>query len=218
MHNYIEGVVRLLRFAENNFSSLFGLGNFRVILINSHSDENTRRALETFKSYPWISLYHSTVEGSLKDALWTGWSKRDRSFNPDVVHITETDAVPDLKSLKHMLHLYFEEEGNAVGSVTPMYTWSGDYCYPTHSHWHTDKIYKRHRQFGEITDVGKCGVPFLYSLWRPSLLQYINRSSFKTLIHLDRDFGQHTHQLGYKHLRMKKVSIDHFDGGRKSRK
>jgi len=218
VHNYIEGVVRLLRFAENNFPSLFGPDNFKVILINSHSTTKTVQALETFKSFPWVSLCHSKVEGSLKDALWTGWSTRDKTFKPDVVHITETDAVPSLKGFKQMLKLYFEEESNPIGSITPMYTWGGNFCYPTHAHWHTDKLYKKHRHFGEITDVGKCGVPFLYSFWRPSLLEYINRPSFKPLVHLDRDFGNHIHHLGYKHLRMKKVHIDHFGGGRKSRK
>jgi hypothetical protein len=218
IHNYAEGVVRLLKFVENNYEALFGRDNFKVILINSHSDKRTCQILETFKSFPWVSLYHSNIKGSLKDALWTGWAHRDKTFKPDVVQIMETDALPNVKTLKAMLHLYFEEENKQVGSVTPMYKWNNNFCYPTHSHWHTDPLYKRHSNLGNISNVGGPGVPFLYSLWRPSLLEYINKNSFKTLIHLDRDFGNHIHGLGYKHLRLQKYSVDHFGGGRKSRR
>ena len=127
------------------------------------------------------------------------------------------DAVPNIKCFLGMLNLYFEEVDNQVGSVTPMYKWKGEYCYPTHSHWHRDPTYKKHNQLGPINNVGGCGVPFLYSLWRPNLIEYINRPNFKTLIHLDRDFGNHIHKLGYKHLRMTNYSVDHYGGGRKSR-
>jgi len=130
----------------------------------------------------------------------------------------ETDAVPNYSTFLSMLSLFFEEKDKQLASVTPMYKWQGSYCYPTHSHWHTDKIYKRHSKFGPISDVGGCGVPFLYSLWRPNLMEYINKGDFKTLIHLDRDFGNHVHKLGYKHLRMKNYSVDHHGGGRKSRR
>ena len=218
VHNYREGVGKLLKFAENNYSSLFGEDNFKVILVNSHSDSRTVRSLTTFTQFPWVSLCNSTVEGSLKDALWTGWKNRDKAFKPDVVHITETDALPNLSTLKAMLSLYFEEENKQVGSVTPMYKWNGNFCYPTHAHWHKDPLYKKHPHLGQITNVGGCGVPFLYSLWRPQLLQYINRTAFKPLIHLDRDFGNHIHRLGFKHLRMKKYSVDHMGGGRQSRR
>ena len=217
IHNYREGVVKLLKFAENNYSSLFGEGNFKVILVNSHSDNRTVRSLKTFTQFPWVSLFNSTIERSLKDALWTGWKNRDKAFKPDVVHITETDAIPNLKDFKRLLYIYFEEENNQVGSVTPMYTWGGKFCYPTHGHWHTDPLYKKHPHIGEISKVGGCGVPLLYSFWRPNLLEYINRSSFKPLIHLDRDFGKYVHGLGFKHLRLKKCKIDHFGGGKKSR-
>ena len=189
-----------------------------MVLINSHSDERCKRTLQTFTSLPWVTLCHSSVRGSLKDALSTGWKHRDKNFKPDVVHISETDAVPHKRNFLKMLSLFFEEEDKQVGSVTPMYTWNNDFCYPTHAHWHTDKLYKKHPHFGHITNVGECGVPFLYSLWKPSLLEYINKNTFKPFIHLDRDFGNHIHHLGYKHLRMKDVSIDHFGGGRKSRR
>lgn len=216
VHNYAEGVVRLLKFVENNYASIFGQDNFKVILINSHSDEKTCKVLETFKNFPWVSIYHSTVKGSLKDALWTGWKKRNREFVPDVVHISETDAVPTLKAFKQMLYVYFEEEDKRVGSVSPMYTWHGHNCYPTHRHWSTDPLYKRHPQYGIIRDVGHPGVPFLYSLWRPNLLENINQSAFPPFISLDSKFGNYVHGLGYKHLRVTSASIDHFGGGKKS--
>lgn len=189
------------------------------MLINSHSDNRTVRIMESFaNSFPWVKLCHAKVERSLKDALSIGWASRDKNVKYDVVQISETDAVPHRRELLKMLSLYFEEESKQVGSVTPMYTWNREFCYPTHKHWHSDPLYKKHSNLGMITNVGECGVPFLYSLWRPSLLGYINKASFKTLIHLDRDFGNHVHHLGFKHLRMKDVSIDHFGGGRKSRR
>ena len=189
-----------------------------MILINSHSNPRCVTYLKKLEhAYPWVSLVNSSVQRSLKDALWTGWNSRDRNFVPDVVQITETDAVPTISTLLPMLKLFFEEEDKQVGSVTPMYKWQGSFCYPTHNHWHNDPLYKRHPHLGPITNVGGCGVPFLYSLWRPNLIEYINKPQFKELIHLDRDFGNHIHQLGYKHLRMKNYSVDHHGGGRKSR-
>ena len=148
--------------------------------------------------------------------MWTGWSTRDKTFKPDVVHITETDADPNLKALKDMLHIYFEEEANQVGSVSPMYTWQGRECYPTHRHWSTDQIYKKHPHYGIIRKVGGCGVPLLYSLWRPLLLQSINQPSFPPFISLDSNFGRYVFGLGYKHLRVTGVSVDHVGGGKKS--
>ncbi len=188
------------------------------MLVNSHSNPRCLKTIKVLSNkYEWATLVHSTIQGSLKDALWTGWKLRDKSFIPDVVNIIETDAVPNTKCFLGMLNLYFEEVDNQVGSVTPMYKWKGEYCYPTHSHWHRDPTYKKHNKLGLINNVGGCGVPFLYSLWRPNLIEYINRPNFKTLIHLDRDFGNHIHKLGYRHLRMTNYSADHHGGGRKSR-
>ncbi len=218
IHNYKEGVQRLLRFVENNYFTLFREDNVKVMLINSHSDDDVVNELyQAEKKYSWATVVHSTIKRSLKDALWTGWSQRDKSFIPDVVQIIETDAVPNMKCLRSMLTLYKEEIGNQLASVTPMYKWQGKFCYPTHNHWHRDPSYKRHSKLGPINNVGGCGVPFLYSLWRPNLMEYINRPSFKHLIHLDRDFGNHLHKMGYKHLRLTKYSVDHYGGGRKSR-
>jgi len=133
-----------------------------------------------------------------------------------VVHITETDGVPNLKTFKHLLHIYFEEENNQVGSVTPMYTWQGRKCYPTHNHWSTDEIYKKHPKYGIIRKVGGCGVPLLYSMWKPFLMQSIDQPKFPPFISLDSNFGRYVFELGLKHLRVTGVSIEHFGGGKKS--
>ena len=213
----MEGVVRLLKFAENNYSALFGPDNFKVVLINSHSDEWTTRILKEASASSWVSLCNSSIQGSLKDALWSGWIGKDKTFTPDIVHITETDASPNISTFKKMLHVFFEEERNQIASVTPVYSWQGKDCYPTHSHWKTDKLYKRHPLYGIIRNVGGPGVPFLYSLWKPSLLQSLNQAAFPPFIGLDGAFGNYVHKLGYKHLRLMGSSIDHVGGGRKSR-
>jgi hypothetical protein len=187
-----------------------------VILVNSHSDDRTVRALKTFTQFPWVSLCNSTVKGSLKDSLWSGWKNRDKNFKPDVVHITETDAVPNLKAFKHLLHIYFEEKDNQIGSVSPMYSWQGKQCYPTHNHWNTDSLYKKHPHYGIIRKVGGCGVPFLYSFWKPFLIQSINQPKFPPFIALDTNFGRYVFELGLKHLRVTGVSIEHYGGGKKS--
>tara|TARA_Y100000385_G_scaffold59022_1_gene57120 strand:+ start:426 stop:992 length:567 start_codon:yes stop_codon:yes gene_type:complete len=188
------------------------------MLVNSHSTSDVVNLMyRADQEFSWVKLVHSNIKKSLKDAIWTGWNERDRSFIPDVVQIIETDAVPNMRCLNAMLRVYQEELSNQIGSVTPMYKWQGKFCYPTHNHWHRDPSYKRHPKLGHINNVGGCGVPFLYSLWRPNLMEYINRPSFKHLIHLDRDFGNHLHKMGYKHLRLTEHSVDHYGGGRKSR-
>jgi len=162
------------------------------------------------------SYIHQPVPKNLKLNFEKGIEKGRELIDPTSVMIWETDAVPNRETLKAMLAVYREEKGSGkLASVSPMYKWQGRWCYPTHAHWHTDPLYKKHPSWGEITRVH--AVPFLFSVWTPAILQYINRKEFRPLVHLDSDFGQFVTGKGMTHLRLKDYSVDHYGGGKMTR-
>jgi len=162
------------------------------------------------------SYVHQPVPKNLKINFERGIEVGRRSIDPTSVMIWETDAVPSRATLEAMLGVYSEERGSGrLASVSPMYKWQGRWCYPTHAHWHTDPIYKRHERWGEVSSAH--AVPFLFSIWTPIAAQYINRAEFRPLVHLDSDFGSYVNSLGMKHLRLKSHHVDHFGGGRMTR-
>jgi len=163
------------------------------------------------------SYVHQPVPKNLKANFELGMREGRKRIDPTVVMIWETDAVPDRTTLQAMLEVYLEERGSGkLASVSPMYKWQGRWCYPTHRHWHTDPIYKKHAKWGEVTRVH--AVPFLFSIWTPESLQYINREAFRPLVHLDSDFSGHLNSMGKLHLRLKQHSVDHWGGGRMTRR
>ena len=203
----------MLKFANDNYPNIST--EWKVIVVNSHSDDlEIRKVRQFIKTNSNFDLVHSNIKGSLQDALWCGWIGRD-SFEPDVVHIMESDSVPSSGALEKMIDVYLKEE--KAGSISPMYNWEGKSCYPTHNHWFTDKIYKEDPINGTIRTPGGAGVPFLFSLWRPQLLQYINMKEFKPLVHLDRDFGGFVFKKGWHHLRLSDVWVGHYNKGKNSR-
>jgi len=162
-----------------------------------------------------VKYIRQNESGSLKNSLHQAINLTD--FNPTILCIWETDAVPDLITFKAMLTLFTQERKNKCVSVSPMYKWKGGYCYPTHKHWHTDPIYKVHHKFGEIAKTH--AVPFLFSVWEPTIFRkYINCNEFRPLVHLDSDFGTYLSKLGFNHLRLKRYSVGHYGGGKNSRK
>lgn len=166
-----------------------------------------------------VKYIRQETGGSLKHAISEG-VKIGQSFLPTITAIWETDAEPNMITFSAMLDIFRQESFQSnvpVASVSPMYKWNGEYCYPTHRHWHTDPIYKKDERYGDIAKTH--AVPFLFSLWEPSLLEkYINRSEFRLLVHLDSDFGKFLSGIGFLHLRLKNYNIGHFSGGKKSRR
>lgn len=205
---------RLKRFADSQLDSL--VGDWHAVLIDNCSSPQEAAELRSMAGGRW-SYVHQPVPKNLKANFELGMREGRKRIDPTVVMIWETDAVPDRTTLQAMLEVYREERGSGkLASVSPMYKWQGRWCYPTHRHWHTDPVHKRHPKWGEVTKVH--AVPFLCSIWTPESLQYINREAFRPLVHLDSDFGGHLNSMGKLHLRLKQYSVDHWGGGKMTRK
>jgi len=201
----------LLKFIKNNFSDLFE--SYHISLIDNCSDQKTVSYLKSISDRN-ISFIQCRVERSLKDTLSIGYEVGSKRMNPTIVSVWETDANPNLDTFKKMISLLISEKKNNVASVTPMYKWNGNYCYPTHLHWFNDPTYRTDSQYGNITMVS--AVPFLFSVWEPLVFKYIKSGNFRNFIGLDTDFGTHLTNTGYKHLRLKDHSIEHIGGGKRS--
>ncbi len=216
INNYIEGVNRLVKFAKENLDNLFE--EWKVILINNNSDDLTSKKLKDFSNDKNFIYVEQRVPKNLKLNFNLGLKIGHSYMNPTIISIWETDAVPNLKTFKALITVFLEERHNGAVSVSPMYKWSGSYCYPTHPHWHTDPIYKKHNIFGEITKVH--AVPFVFSVWDPISMTRINGNETKDFcefLQLCRDFGVLLSNEGKYHLRLKSYDIEHFGGGKKSR-
>jgi len=160
-----------------------------------------------------FSYIHQPLPKNLKENFKVGFNT-NTDINPTVVAIWETDTVPNLNTFSAMLNLYIEER-LTIASVSPMYKWLGEYCYPTHRHWYTDPMYRNHPSYGKITKVH--AVPFLFSLWTPESMQYINRDGLRPFLHFDSDFGKVLTDAGKFHLRMKEYHVDHYNSGKITR-
>lgn len=205
---------RLKRFADSQLGSL--VGDWHAVLIDNCSGASEAAELKSMAGGRW-SYVHQPVPKNLKANFELGMWEGQKRIDPTVVMIWETDAVPDRTTLQAMLEVYREERGSGkLASVSPMYKWQGRWCYPTHRHWHTDPVHKRHPKWGEVTKVH--AVPFLCSIWTPESIQYINREAFRPLVHLDSDFGGHLNRMGKLHLRLKEHSVDHWGGGKMTRR
>jgi len=215
IHNYVEGVNRLVNFANNNLNNLFT--NWKVVLINNNSGPTeTNKLKELGKDN--ILYIEQNVPKNLKINFQKGLEHGKKYLNPTIVAIWETDAIPNLQTFKALVQTYIEERGNGAVSTSPMYKWCGQYCYPTHPHWHTDPIYKKHPKYGDITHVH--AVPFVFSIWDPKSLERVNSKGTEDhceFLQLCRDFGVMLSDEGKYHLRLKSYHIDHFNGGKISR-
>ena len=213
IHNYLEGVQRLKAFADAELSGL--VGDWYAVLIDNGSTPENAAKLRSMAGGRW-GYVHQPVPKNLKINFEKGIEKGRTMIDPTGVMIWETDAVPNKQTLVAMLTIYSEEKGKGrLASVSPMYKWQGRWCYPTHKHWHTDPLYKKHPIVGEVTKVH--AVPFLFSIWTPASLQYINRQEFRPLVHLDSDFGQFVTSKDMNHLRLKAHSVEHWGGGKMTR-
>lgn len=217
IHNYIEGVQRLEKFAKDNLSDLFS--DWRIVLINNGSDKKSSDILKKISKQDNFIYAEQNVPKNLKLNFELGFKAGEHEIVPTIVSIWETDAIPNIDIFKAMITVLLEERNNGAVSVSPMYTWRGQYCYPTHKHWHTDPVYKIHNKFGEITKAH--AVPFVFSVWDPNSIKRINEKgteNFCEFLQLCRDFGVMLNKEGKKHLRLKRYSIEHQDGGKKSRR
>jgi len=115
-----------------------------------------------------------------------------------------------------MIHLFVERRDLyvQVASVSAMYKWKSEYCYPTHKHWFDDRLYEMNADFGKVTVTH--AVPFLFSIWNPICFEHLNNLNFREFVGLDTDFGKHLTSSGFRHLRLINYNIGHEGGGKNS--
>ena len=205
-----------MSFAKNNLSSLFS--DWKVVLINNNSGHSESSQLKGLADKN-ILYIEQPIPKNLKVNFESGLIHGKKFIKPSIVAIWETDAIPNLQTFKALVQTYIEERKNGAVSTSPMYKWCGRYCYPTHPHWHTDPIYKKHPKFGDITHVH--AVPFVFSVWDPMAIERVNGKGTEDhceFLQLCRDFGVMLRDEGRYHLRLKRYHIDHFNGGKISRR
>ena len=208
VHNYVDNLFNIITWINNYYSLHFE--SYKIIVVNDNSDKKHGSVFNKVSMINNVMLINSPSDrvSDLRYSLSTV-----NSYNPDMVHIIESDAVPNDKVFTQMLNAYNKLQN--VASISPMYVWKNKYCYPTHAHWHTDKK-SVVEGIGNVSKVGKAGVPFLFSLWNGQLFKEIDNSKFGKFIHLDRDFGGYVHSKGYEHYRLVDCNIEHSNSGKNS--
>jgi hypothetical protein len=211
-YNFLSGVKRISHWISTEYHHL--AAEHRAVVVDDHSDSSNVKEFNRISSLENFTVLPSRGKQSLRDSILTGYD-HVKDWKPDVIHIVETDAMPQTATLQAMLRVYREARGN-VGSVSPIYTWGGKNCYPTHKHWFSDQPAREHFSTGPVREPGACGVPFLFSIWRPELFELMRDEKLPHLGHLDSEFGRKVHEAGYRHLRVTNYTIEHWMGGRNS--
>lgn len=219
VHNYIEGVRRILAWYRVNVPNI--VDSYKIIIVNDNSDSKYDKDFKAFSKIPNLEVINSPKKqkGNLQWSL-----SQANDYDADLINVIESDAVPCTSSFVKMIEAYKNIiiKHPKTASVSPMYTWKGDYCYPTHSHWHTDGLNTPNGRFvikdvGKVARVGGAGVPFLFSIWNPTAFKLVNTQGFRTLVNLDSDFGNYVYKKGFEHFRLLECNIEHYEKGKKSR-
>lgn len=211
-YNFLAGVKRIAHWISSEYHFL--ASDHRVVVVDDGSDPHYVREFNRLSKLENFTVLPSRGTRSLKDAILTGYDYV-KDWEPEVIHIIETDALPQTATLQAMLRVYREARGK-VGSVSPIYTWKGNNCYPTHKHWFSDPPARENFSTGSVREPGECGVPFLFSVWKPELFELMRDDSLPHLASLDSEFGKKIHQAGYRHLRVTNYTIEHWMGGKNS--
>jgi hypothetical protein len=209
IHGFTQLIADTCRWCEESYPKLFDA--YRVFLICD--DPDSAYALQGLKNDD-IIVETTPTRNSLKGSLIRGVALA-RLFEADVTNIIEADAVPRFTTLAAMTRAF--ETLPMTGAVSPLYDWQGEICYPCHPHWFTDPLIDaNYPGVGEVRGVGECGIPFLFSLWKPEALDVICRheSALPEVYQLDGSIGRLVVQEGLRFYRLINHSAGHFNGGR----
>ena len=219
VHNFVQGAWSVLRWVRAEYAKFFT--DYKIIVVNDNSQEKWLNDFKRMSELENVEVVH-TPKDKAGQLAWN--LNQANKYETEIIHVIESDAVPVKGSFYKLLTAYKElsSRGEKMASVSPMYTWKGPYCYPTHQHWHTDGLNRPNGRFsipdcGKIARVGGAGVPFLFSLWNPKAFKMINNKGFRKLVGLDSDFGNHVYEKGFEHFRLLDCNIEHYEQGRKSR-
>lgn len=107
----------------------------------------------------------------------------------------------------------------AVASVSPVYDWKLQHCYPTQGTWFGVQDDGNCYQILKLKEHGRVAmtqaVPFLFSLWQPPALARIT-DDMPELYQLDKALGLQLWSEGYIHLRLLDRAVGHAEGGHRS--
>ena len=221
-YNYLEGVRHLVDWYTKTLPK--HVSDYQIIVYNDCSDEKHITDFNEISKTQKVIIIHGkpSNHGNLQIPYAVA-AHSALSNSHDAVLISETDALPTEDTFSKMLQVFQNPYKKPLASVSAMYTWQGNFCYPTHKHWFQDGDQMKHdgkhtylNGIGIVRCVGQPGVPFLFSLWKPEILKYVKSNSFRKMVGLDSDFGKFCHENGYVHLRLTQCSIEHTNGGRKS--
>jgi len=211
-YNFLQGVKRISHWISTEYH--FFTSEYKILVVDDNSDLSNSKDFERLSKLENFEVIKSRGKRSLKDAILTGYD-HVKDWNPDLINIIETDAIPQTNTMQALIRTYIEG-GDRVGSVSPMYKWENEYCYPTHKNWLLEPKTPEIFSCGDVREVGASGVPFLFSVWRPELFELMKDESLPNLRSLDSEFGLKVHQAGYRHLRTLGVSIEHWKRGMQS--
>ena len=166
-----------------------------------------------------IAITVNTRHGYLSQAYLDGMFVAENHFGKkyDLVITNEHDVVPTLKSLYACLEVFNRSLCvENVASVSTIYKWNHNDCYPTHPHWYNGTTLYEDKLCGEVKFVGMQGVPFGFTLWKEKALKLLSPNELPPIWKLDSEFGKFLFNKGYHHLRLTDFFVLHHNKGVKS--
>jgi hypothetical protein len=169
IHSYLDGAKDIANWCIQNYPKLFS--DYKLTFVSDLRSPVHTRLFDELSKNKKVECIFSDHPKSLKHSLIRGI---ENLGNAEIVNIIEADAIPKLSTLAAMLEVY--ESRKDVGAVGCMFSWKGKRCYPTHFHWYTDALFDSNfGRVGEVREVGKPGIPFLFSLWKPEAISIMKK-------------------------------------------
>lgn len=221
-YNYIEGVYLISKWLNNNLNKV--CDEYTVLIYDDGNFKSHLSIYNEISKFKFFKVIHSDINtGDLKKAFSLAVDIA-LAKKYDAILTIEHDCIPKLDTLIAMINVYknFEIRSKLnISSVSAMYKWNNTYCYPVADHWFKDGDNEENGTFnldsvGLVRRVGRPGVPFLFTLWNPSILALIKNESFPKMLRLDSEFGKFLFEKGYYSLRLLDYYTEHEQGGKKS--
>ena len=214
-YDYTEGVLNLSHWIKETFNILDI--KYHVIVHNDNeklTNDPVYKIISQYSDFEIIHVVKNTCDLKIPLKIASNYAIEN---NHDAVLVLESDAVPNIETFKKMLEVYNDPILKPLASVSPIYKWKNQICYPSNKRWFDvhDSLKHIYNSAGTVVDVGLPGVPFLFSLWKPDILNMIN-DDMPNMVGLDSYFGKKIAEKGYHHLRLLNYHVEHINGGKRS--
>ena len=194
------------------------LDEANIVIIDDSTDSRMMIIHNITGKYNLITL-RNNKKGYLSNAFLQGIEYAEKRFDKqyDLIITNEHDVVPNVETLYACLSAFENKEiMRDIASVSTIYKWKGQDCYPTHPHWYNGWTILNVPGVGECKVIGAQGVPFGFTLWKPQVLKLLNNKTLPPIWKLDSHFGQVVYDKGYHHIRLIDYFVEHYNGGVKS--